>query len=112
MKVSRNSASCSQYQSEESWVRRRKRAALARSTYSAVRARATPRAGLALPRVIAFLPPAARLRRVAMASPPARNLLELHPRVQPCARQNVKKSERSNPHPRLIAGRVLGQKDK
>src|SRR6266851_2894266 len=95
MNVSRNSASCSQYQSEESWVRRRKRAALARSTYSAVRARAAPRAGVALPRVIAFLAPAARLRRVAMTSPPARNLLELHPRVQPCARQNVKKSERS-----------------
>src|SRR5258708_36161327 len=98
MKVSRNSASCSQYQSEESWVRRRKRAALARSTYSAGRARATPRAGLALPRVIALLPPAARLRRVATASPPARNLLELHPRLHPLLRQHLLIRERPHLH--------------
>src|SRR5438046_9378790 len=67
MWVRRNSASCSQYQSAESCVRLRKRAALARSARSAVRARMAPPAGLSLPRVIAFLAPAVRLRRVAIA---------------------------------------------
>src|SRR6266480_5094302 len=97
MKVSRHSASCSQYQSEESCVRLRKRAALARSTCSAVRARAAPRAALPLPRVMAFRAPAARLRRVAMDFPLPRQEIywSFTPSSSPaCGRTSRKVSDR------------------